>query len=221
MPTLTLVQILREAEKLPNFFQVNDQIKNGIAIPEILEKYIRGLQGGIIDRTVVIDRTAVYHQVLEEYRRRFPMIDRTIKGETTILQELEMFYERVSGLLPKYPNDKILKIAHDLNEIIGSEHVSLPANKGKILYENPVSSLMPALIVSGGVMSLSKRPTADDLFSRRILLQRVLIAATAIGGFSAGLIYLSRQFHLHDAKENALYVQSKIEEVYGKVNKIA
>ena len=167
-----------------------------------------------ISPTIDVDRVKEYKKAFDEFSERNSLVERVIKGETTFLAEAERAIQVLGGnpYLPDYVDKNDIANFQELVDAIGHPHPIVINNYINLL-GNPVvggigfGSLIYYLVRIDG-------QSKENMSRRNFLLIPLLGAAVGagVGSFGSQL----RSEVKHSARENAVYADSIVQELYKK-----
>ena len=176
--------------------------------------------------TESFDRIPAYIALFEEYKKINDLLHRAVERETTITSEFDKFYRKFSGsnlFLPTHVSNEELPKLKEMNELtdflIPQNNVmaglNFSNNEDNIL-SNTIGAWVATSVffsVFGGIPQIAM----DGIKNRREFLElagSVVICGGLLGIPGGSIESYLRHRTLEKARENANYVQLKIEEVY-------
>ena len=166
-----------------------------------------------------VDKNTASKNVLESNRKRIPLLDRVIKGNTNLYASMEYIRWKYGGLAAFYPNlvaDADNKIIRELSEIVGYSNNSFTS-----MVINPIGFGVTAGAILFGVGARLDRRLESEIqqpIERRQVLKRsstfLGAAGMALGGGLGFMFSLPKNHHIYLAMKDAQYVDSKIRELY-------
>ena len=160
------------------------------------------------------DKKQGYKKVLQEWNSLSPLVKNAVNGKLSIYEEFEKINQRVGGIKLWYPSavsNEDLKEIREFRKILGDIPIYSKWN-----LSDPVSGAVSGAVGGGGIDALFNiKGLRRGKVTRREFLKESLefagLGALFLGG-AFGYTNKSREDGLNTARENAKYVQDKIDE---------